>query len=238
MKGGVGKTAAAVNLAYHSSITEGSTLLCDLDSQGAASFYFRIRPHSSFSAKELLKGPKRVHKNIMETDFEELYLLPATMSFRTLDIRLDKQKHSRERLKEIFSKVLKEYRHIIIDSPPTLTLESENIMIASDIILIPLIPTTLSLLSYRKLMDFMNRKSMDIKKVFVFLSLADRRKKLHREMIESLPQEIPSVLSSVIPYSSIVERMGVRRMPIDAFSSSSAPAKAFSELWSEVVQLF
>jgi cellulose biosynthesis protein BcsQ len=38
IKGGVGKTAASVNLAYLSSRQRGKTLLLDMDPQGSASY--------------------------------------------------------------------------------------------------------------------------------------------------------------------------------------------------------
>ena len=44
LKGGVGKTAASVNLSYLASRGGYRTLGWDLDAQGAASFYFRNQP--------------------------------------------------------------------------------------------------------------------------------------------------------------------------------------------------
>ena len=55
IKGGVGKTATAVNLAYLSSTEGGLTLLCDMDPQGSASYYFRIRPEKKFSDTQQLR---------------------------------------------------------------------------------------------------------------------------------------------------------------------------------------
>ena len=85
IKGGVGKTAACVNLAYLAA--KGRTaLVCDLDPQGASSFYFRIQPKSKYNSRKFLKGGKRIAKAIRGTDFSGLDLLPADMSYRNLDI--------------------------------------------------------------------------------------------------------------------------------------------------------
>jgi cellulose biosynthesis protein BcsQ len=85
-KGGVGKTATAVNLAYAASVSGQRTLLCDMDSQGAASYYFRIKAKKKFNSEKLLDGD--IAGNIRGTDFTGLDLLPAHFSFRNLDLAL------------------------------------------------------------------------------------------------------------------------------------------------------
>ena len=59
MKGGVGKTATAVNLAYFAAKSGQRTLLIDLDPQGASSFYFRVKPSSKKWAERFFKTYKR-----------------------------------------------------------------------------------------------------------------------------------------------------------------------------------
>ena len=44
IKGGVGKTSAAVNLAHLAALDGHNVLLWDLDPQGAATYMFRVRP--------------------------------------------------------------------------------------------------------------------------------------------------------------------------------------------------
>jgi cellulose biosynthesis protein BcsQ len=51
IKGGVGKTTAAVNIAYEAARSGVRVLLWDLDPQGAATFFFRVKPFVSGGAK-------------------------------------------------------------------------------------------------------------------------------------------------------------------------------------------
>ena len=51
IKGGVGKTALSVNLAYAMQQAGKRTLLFDLDPQGAAAFFFRVSPGENFKKK-------------------------------------------------------------------------------------------------------------------------------------------------------------------------------------------
>ncbi len=69
IKGGVGKTAAAVNLAWLSAQEGARTLVWDLDPQGAASFYFRIEPKVKGGGKGLVQGKRDAHKVIKWTDY-------------------------------------------------------------------------------------------------------------------------------------------------------------------------
>ena len=82
MKGGVGKTATAVNLSYLAANEGKSTLLCDLDPQAASSYYFRIKASKNFKPNKFIKGGKEIDKNIKGTDYQYLDLLPAKLSHR------------------------------------------------------------------------------------------------------------------------------------------------------------
>ncbi|MGZ4960500.1 MAG: ParA family protein, partial [Methylomonas sp.] len=82
IKGGVGKTASAVNLAYTAARNGYRTLVWDLDPQGASSYYFRIKPKIKGGSKDLITGKRELEGLIKGTDFENLHLLPADFSFR------------------------------------------------------------------------------------------------------------------------------------------------------------
>ena len=74
-KGGVGKTAAAVNLGYLAAESGRTTLVCDLDPRASATFYFRIQPKLSGKAKRLAGNPSAIEASIKGSDFDGLDLL-------------------------------------------------------------------------------------------------------------------------------------------------------------------
>jgi len=233
IKGGVGKTAASVNLAYLSAQQPGMTLLMDMDPQASASFYFRIRANEKFGAKKLLEGGRRIEKNIKGTDYPGLDMLPADFSYRNIDLALDEHKKSHKRLSKVLAPLREEYDRIILDCPPNLTLLSENIFYAADYILTPVIPTTLSLLSLNQLFAFIDKIGLAHDKVAIFFSMVEKRKKLHTEMMQSLRKK-NRVLQTIIPYSTDIERMGVYRKPVVAAIPASAAAAAYKDLWNEI----
>ncbi len=233
IKGGVGKTAASVNLAYLSSLHHGKTLLLDMDPQGSASYYFRIRPAKKFDAKKLLKGGHHIEDNIRGTDFPRLDMLPADFSYRTLDLALDECKKSRKRLSKVLQPLQEEYDRIILDCPPNLTLLSENIFYAADRIVAPVIPTTLSVLSMEQLFAFLEEIEEGPDKVMIFFSMVEKRKKMHADMMRSM-RDRKNVLRTVIPYSADIERMGIYRQPVVAALPGSVAAAAYENLWHEI----
>ena len=235
-KGGVGKTAAAVNLAYLAAQSGYATLICDLDPQASATFYFRVKPKLKRKARGLVGENKPLERSIKETDFENLDLLPADFSHRNLDIVFDHQKKSKRRLDIVLKPLRKEYDLIILDCPPTINILAENIFNASDHLLVPLIPTTLSVRTHEQLLAFFRESGRDPDQVAAFFSMVDRRKKLHREIMTTLSERFDGILQSAIPYLSQIERMGLYRKPTPAFAPNSKAARAYQALWAEIQQ--
>jgi cellulose biosynthesis protein BcsQ len=234
IKGGVGKTAAAVNLAYCAAREGARTILCDIDPQGSATYYFRVKPPRRLSPKRLIKGGHRLESRIRGTDYDNLDLLPASMSYRNLDIALSAVKRSRSRLRKSLLGIGDPYDYVFLDCPPSITLVAENVLRMADRILVPLVPTTLSLLSYRKLVAFFAESGLDATRLFAFFSMMEPRKRLHRDTMAYVSDRDERVLRSVIPYLSDVERMGVERAPVVYSRPRSVAAQSYINLWDEL----
>jgi cellulose biosynthesis protein BcsQ len=236
IKGGVGKTATTVNLAYLSAASGHRTLVWDLDPQGAATYYFRVKPHLKGGGKALVTGGHHLDDLVKGTDFAHLDLLPADFSLRNLDLLLEDAKGPTKQLLRLLRPLSEAYDHVFLDCPPSISLVSENIFRAADALLVPMIPTTLSARTLEQLLEFLadHRRGTDLR-VMPFFSMVDRRKRLHLDLMEGLPERYPEILKTRIPYSSDVERMGVHRMPLPAYAPSSRTVADYRRLWAEVL---
>ncbi|HBJ28169.1 ParA family protein [Cobetia sp. D5] len=233
IKGGVGKTASAINLAHCAANSGLRVLLWDLDPQAAATFYVRTKPKLKGGVEKLISGKQDMSRVIRSTDYQNLDVLPAEFSYRNLDHILEEEK--RTRLRKVLKPVRDDYDLVILDCPPSISSLSEQVFASADTLLVPIIPTVLSLRTLEQLNAYLAEIDLDVP-VWPFFTLVDRRKTLHKDVMESLKQDYPLQLSGFIPYSSVVERMGIERKPIGTFSRNSSPAVSYRSLWQEIGQ--
>ena len=236
IKGGVGKTATAVNIAHLAARDGLRVLLWDLDPQAATSFLLRVRPRVKGGGAALIKGSRDLDAAIKGTDFERLDLLPADFTYRNLDLFLDATKKPTQRLARLLRPLATEYDLVVLDCPPGISLLSESVLHAADVLLVPLIPTTLSVRTLDQLSEFISGFDGHRPKLLAFCSMIDRRKRLHLEIAERLPAERPDVARTVIPALSLIERMSVERAPVTAFAPRSTAARQYAALWAEVAE--
>ena len=237
IKGGVGKTSAAVNLAYLSAADGYRTLLWDLDPQAAATFIFRVRPKVKGGGERVVRGRKPIDAVVKGTDFPNLDLLPADFTYRNMDLLLDTAgARPTRKLARLLEPLAAEYDHVFLDCPPSISLVSENVMHAADVLLVPLIPTTLSVRTLDQLTEFVAGFNGHRPRVRALFSMVDRRKKLHQEIIATLQSERPGVAATPIPALSMIERMSVERAPVTAFAPRSVAARAYRDLWTELAK--
>jgi cellulose biosynthesis protein BcsQ len=233
IKGGVGKTTAAVNLAFEAASTGARVLLWDLDPQGAATYFFRVKPRLKGGVRRLLGDRGALADSIKESDVAGLHLVPADFSLRHLDVRLDATAGSTERLGGLLEPLGRGYDVAILDCAPGITLGSEAVFQAADALLVPTVPTTLSVRTLDQLSEFL-ADADDGPELLPFISMLDRRKTLHRELCAALAESEPRLLATAIPTSSAVERTAVYRAPLGEVAPRSVARKAFSELWAEI----
>jgi chromosome partitioning protein len=213
IKGGVGKTTTAVNLAHLSAAAGARTLIWDLDPQGAATFLLRVKPRVKGGGKNLVRGRSDVSDLIRGSDFEQLDLLPADLSYRHMDLHLDGSKRPTRRLARVLQPLAEAYDHVFLDCPPSLSLVSESVFEAASVVLVPMVPAPLPARTLDQLLRFVRRQEVKQVEILAFFSMVDRRRKMHCEMVEQLPGQRSEVLDSYIPSASVLEQMGVRPGP-------------------------
>ncbi|MFZ6025915.1 MAG: ParA family protein [Bacteroidota bacterium] len=233
LKGGVGKTAASINLAYLFAKEGYKTLVWDIDPQGSSSFYLGASATVKNESRKLLNSEMELADAIQSTAYENLDIIPADISARHADILLNEMKQSRRKLQALLTPLKKEYDIVILDSPPGISVLHDAVFEAADWVLMPNIPTTLSIRSYETVDNYFKEHDLDRSKIKCFFSMVDHRKNLHHEVMNEFYKD-KFFLKSYIPYLSDVEKMGVHAAPLETFAASSYAAQCYRDLWKEI----
>ncbi len=230
IKGGVGKTSAAVNLSYLAAHGGSRTLLWDLDPQGASTYLFRVKPKVHGGGRKLVRLKTDPANLIKGTDYRLLDLLPADFSYRHMDLALDHVNPPTLRLAGVLDPLQDQYDYIFLDCPPSISLVSESVFRTADALLVPVIPAMLSSRTFDQLSSIVLGPQ-----VLAFFSMVEVRKSHHRQVMARLRAVHGfTMLGAAIPAADEVERMGVERDVVASFAPKSRAALAYEALWLDV----
>jgi cellulose biosynthesis protein BcsQ len=194
----------------------------------------RREPFVDGGSKALVRGDSELAELVTPTDHPGLDLLPADFSYRRMDVHLHRRKNPATRLMKLMRPLKQRYACLILDCAPGMSLVSENVMHAADALVVPLMPSPLSVRMLEQLFEFVERKDWPDLRVLPFFSMVDRRKLLHKETIESLRRRYPTILETEVPYGSEFERITLRRAPVESYAPASAAASVYRALWHEI----
>jgi len=233
LKGGVGKTAATINLAYLAAKEGYKTLVWDMDPQGSSSFYLGADAGTKNESKKLLNSEMELLDAVQNSAYANLDIIPADLSARHADVLLSEMKQSKRKISSLLASLKKDYDVVILDCPPGISLLHDAIFFGVDWVLMPNIPTTLSIRSYETVATYFKENDLDSAKIKCFFSMVDHRKNLHHEVMNTFYKD-KFFLKSYIPYLSDVEKMGIHEAPLETFAASSYAAQCYRDLWKEI----
>lgn len=143
LKGGVGKTVTACNMAAILAADHGQrVLLIDADHQGNTSKFFHADQEAA-TLREILLGEAEPYwpENVQRTGYEGLDIIPADMSLAELDIAPEMQEFkSLWRLRDLLLVIADDnaYDYVIIDTPPAFSFAARAALVAVDEVVIPI----------------------------------------------------------------------------------------------------
>jgi chromosome partitioning protein len=224
LKGGVGKTTLAVNLAAEAAKQRNEAiLLWDLDPQAAASYILGRDDGSNANAQSVFEKDVAPKKLVLHSAIKHLDILPADPSLRGLDGFFSALGKKR-RLVKLIDELSKNYRRIVLDCPPGLTETSEQMMRAADIIIVPVIPSPLSRRALDEVVAHLKLHHKGHAPLLPVYSMVDRRRAMHNAALLAEP-DWPR-----IPMASAVEQMATHRAPVSHFASKTLASESFAAL--------
>ena len=225
VKGGVGKTTLAANLAWASAnLSAHRTLLWDLDAAGGSGFLYGLEPGDSRLAEDVFSREQSPSKLIRKTACAGVDVLPADESIRALDAQLVRI-GKRKRLAKLAGQLAADYDRILLDCPPVMNELSAQVVRAADLVIVPLPPSPLSARAFDLVVREIAGNTRRHPPILPVLSMLDMRRALHRQALEKHPGW------PTIPYASIVEQCAVRQAPVGMIAPQSPAGRQFAMLW-------
>ena len=241
-KGGVGKTTTCVNMAAYLARSGKKILLVDLDPQGNATTGLGFKKSTlKKSVYNVLIDEEEAKDNILPTELENLYILPANIDLAGAEVELVYKKSREKVLKGALDKVKNAYDYILIDCPPSLGLLTINALAAADSVIIPIQSEYYALEGLSQLMNSIALVRQHLNKALkvegVVLTMYDGRSLISKQISAEIKRYFTKKLYEiVIPRNIRLSEAPSQGKPILLHDPKCAGARAYAALTEEFLK--
>ncbi len=240
-KGGVGKTATAVNLTAGLSLAEKDVILIDIDPQANATSGLGVDYRTlGISIYDCLYEPSMVRNAILKTKWPHLSVLPSTPDLAGAEIELVEKENREGKLRVLLNAIEADYEYGIIDCPPSLGILTVNGLVACDSVIIPIQCEYYALEGLEKLLRTLkaikNGLNRNLVVEGILLTMFDTRLNLAKDVVEDIQKHFPDVVfKTVIPRSVRVAEAPSFGKSVIHYRISSSGAQAYLNLARELL---
>ena len=240
-KGGVGKSTTVVSLGAYLGMRGKKVLCVDVDSQGNTTTGFGIAKRTLlFSSYEVLIGKCRIQDAILETNFENVSLLPAISALAGAEIELIDLDNRAERLKMALVNCRLSYEYILIDCPPSLSLVTINSLVAADSVLIPMTAEFLALEGLSQLYETIkivkSKYNPGLSIEGILFTMYDGRLNLSEQVVAEVEKFFPNqVFQTRIPRNVRLSEAPSHGKPVFYYDRTSKGSEAYEMLAHEML---
>ncbi|MEM6885179.1 MAG: ParA family protein [Verrucomicrobiota bacterium] len=243
-KGGVGKTTTSVNLAAALAANGHPTLLIDMDPQANAASGLGIQPAPGSSLYPVMIGEKNIHDQIQQTNYENLYHIPAEVDMAGCEIEIAREPDPIRKLQQILEPLRnqQELEYIFLDCPPSVGILMTNSLAAADGLIIPVQCEFYALEGISKILDLIQKMkdqgiNPDLRIIGVLMTMFDSRTRLSQQVVQELQEHLPDqTFNTIIPRSIRVSEAPSFGQPISDYDPKGVGAAAYRELAREFLE--
>jgi len=168
------------------------------------------------------------------TPYPRLTVIPADLSLRKTDMELADVDGPRKLIKKLVAPLSENASILIFDCPPTLSPSIEYVLSGVDLVLVPMIPSPLSVRAMRQVVDFFEGKKRKPKKIVGFFNMVDQRRAIHKKTLLDAKYLPLDVLEAFVPMDSAAEKMSLYQKPLASYSRKGPAAQAYRKMWREI----
>ena len=240
-KGGTGKTSLSVAYAYRLAEMGHRVLLIDLDSQGHATQHLGLPGESlERTVFDVMVGGVPIEDVIVGTVLAEFDVLPANLRMTTIDISLMPMAGREYKLQRALARVSDRYDFIVMDAPPSFGLLNLNALMASDDLLVPVLPDFLSFHGLKLLFETLGQLEDDLnhrlQRIQIIINQFNPTTRIAREAKAALESHYPEFLSEVVVRQCTqFAQASSEGLPVNAFAPSCKGAKDIDALIGQLI---